>query len=345
MEKQMNCVVKTAPGKGNLSYTTMPIPSIGPLDVLVKVKAAAICGTDIHIRDWNDWAEKRVTPPTIIGHEFAGEIVAMGELVTHVKIGDIVSAETHIACKNCELCHNGYQHVCYNTKTIGAHRNGCFAEYIAFPAENAFVCDPKLPIEIASLMEPLGAAVHAALMFPVAGKTVVVSGCGPIGLMAVAICKLVGAAKIIAVEPNAARGRMASDLGAHVIVNPMETDVVKTVQQLSGGHGADIILEFSGNVPAIKAVFLYVKPEGKIAALGLPNGEVALNMAEFVYRGITLKGIAGRKMYQTWEDMKGLLAAGLDISKVVTHVLPLTEYEKGLDLMARGECSKCILIP
>ena len=341
----MKCVVKEKSGPGNLKLTTRPVPKIGDYDILVKVLATAVCGTDVHIQDWNDWAAKRLVPPTIIGHEFAGEAIKIGKNVTNVKVGDIVSAETHIVCNSCDLCRNGNKHVCYNTSTIGVHRDGCFAEYIAFPAENAFVCDPSIPIEVLCMMEPLGAAVHAVMEFPVAAKTIAVAGCGPIGIMAIAVAKKVGAAKIIALEPNEKRAKLAIELGADIVVNPITDNPVEKIKSLTNGHGVDVALEFSGNISAIKAAIQYLKPEGKLAALGLPSKPIDFDLSEFVYRGLTLKGIAGRLMYQTWDQMKGLLESGLDISKVATHVLSLDEYEEGLRLMKTGECSKVILKP
>lgn len=344
MEK-MKCVVKKESGKGRLLLTEQPAPTVGASDILVKVLAAAVCGTDVHIEEWNDWAAKRLHPPVVIGHEFAGEVVAVGKNVTNIKVGDIVSAETHIVCNTCEICRNGHQHVCSDTKVIGVSRDGCFAQYISFPAENAFVCDQNLPVEVLSLMEPFGAAVHACMEFPIASKTVAVAGCGPIGVMAVAVARKIGAAKVIAVEPNEKRGALAKEMGADVIVNPIACDPVKTIKEMTDGKGVDVLLEISGNIPAIKAALLYLKPEGKIAALGLPSSPIDFDFSEFVYRGLTLKGIAGRKMYETWEQMKGLLANGLDLSKVVTHVLPLERYQEGLDLMRKGECCKTILKP
>jgi len=341
----MKCVVKEKTGPGNLKLTTRPIPEIEDYDILVKVLATAVCGTDVHIQEWNDWAAKRVAPPTIIGHEFAGEVVKTGKNVTTVNIGDIVSAETHIVCNSCDLCRSGKEHVCYNTRTIGVHRDGSFAEYIAFPAENAFICDPNIPIEVLSMMEPLGAAVHTVMEFPVTAKKVAVVGCGPIGVMGVAVAKKIGAAQIIAVEPNEKRAKLAAEMGANLVINPIVEDPVKKIKAITGGHGVDIVLEFSGNIPAIKAAIQYLKPEGKLAALGLPSKPLDFDFSEFVYKGITIKGIAGRLMYQTWEQMKGLIESGLDVSSVVTHTLSLDEYEEGLRMMKAGECCKAILKP
>ncbi|MDL2314594.1 L-threonine 3-dehydrogenase, partial [Desulfovibrio sp. OttesenSCG-928-C14] len=309
------------------------------------VLAAAVCGTDVHIQEWDPFAARRMTPPSIIGHEFAGEVMELGAGVSGFKKGDIVAGETHIVCHSCELCRNGEAHVCYNTKTFGLSRNGCFAQYAVIPAENAFICDPAVPVEVSSLMEPLGVAVHAALEFPLAGKDVAVAGCGPIGVMAVAVAKKTGAARVIALEPNKDRAALAVKMGADDVVNPIAEDPVEKVRALTGGRGADVVLEFSGNIQAIKAAISYLKPQGKMAAVGLPARPVEFDFSEFVYRGLTLRGIAGRRMFQTWEQMAGLLRAGLDVSPVVTHVLPLAEFEEGLRLMKAGEGSKIILKP
>lgn len=344
MTKMMKCVVKEKPEVGAIVLTERPVPAYGVNDILVKVKAAAVCGTDVHIMDWNAWSQKRITPPTIIGHEFAGEVVAVGSNVSTIKIGDLVSAETHVVCNSCVLCHNGHQHVCANTSTIGVHRDGCFAEYIAIPAENAVVYDPATPVEIVAIMEPFGVAVHAAMEFPVAGKIVMVNGCGPIGVMAVAVAKKCGAAKVFAVELNPQRAALALKMGADEVLNPTEVDVVKTIKEKTP-HGAEVVIEFTGNVGAIKTAIACMAPEGKMAAAGLPNGSVDFDFSEFVYSGKVIKGIAGRLMYKTWEDAKGLIAGGLDLSPIVTHTLPLEEYAEGLRLMKSGECCKAILIP
>lgn len=341
----MDCVVKTAPGAGNLELARRPVPVPGPRDVLVKVLATAVCGTDVHIQEWDPWAAKRVNPPSIIGHEFAGEVVKLGGEVGNVKLGDVVSAETHIICHTCELCRTGGEHVCYNTKTIGVSRDGSFAQYIAFPAENAFICDQAIPVEVSSIMEPLGAAVHGAMEFPLGGKDVAVVGCGPIGVMAIAIAKKLGAARVIALEPNVYRSALGVKMGADMLINPVAEDPVEAVKALTGGRGVDVVLEYSGSIPGVQAAIKYMKPEAKMAATGLPSRPVEFDFSEFVYRGLTLKGIAGRLMYDTWEQMAGLLRAGLDVSPVVTHILPLREYAEGLRMMKAGGGSKIILKP
>lgn len=340
----MNCIIKERPEAGALSYTTRPIPEYGANDILVRVKAAALCGTDVHILHWNEWSKARVNPPSIIGHEFCGEIVAMGDQVTSLHIGDLISAETHIVCNTCSLCHNGHAHVCKNTKTIGVSRDGCFAEYIAIPAVNAVVYDPSTPPEHIAIMEPFGVAVHAVCQFPVMGKSVLINGCGPIGIMAIAVAKKCGAAKIIAVEVNEKRCALAKEVGADVIINPMTDDVKKIVLEHTE-YGAEVVVEFTGNLRAIETAIACMAPEGKMAAAGLPEGSANFDFGEFVYSGKELKGIAGRLMYETWETAKGLLTGGLDLSPIVTHILPMAEYEKGFELMKSGDCCKVVLIP
>lgn len=342
--KTMKCVVKTAPGDGHLALETREIPQIGEINILVKVRAAAVCGTDIHIQRWNDWAAKRVKPPSIIGHEFAGEVIKVGSAVTAVKPGDIVSAETHIVCHGCEFCRTGKEHVCPNNKSIGVQRDGCFAEYIAIPEDVAFVCDPSLPVEVGSILEPFGVAVHAVMEFPVSGKSVAISGCGPIGLMGLLVAKKVGAARIIAIEPNASRAKMAMELGADAVIDPTEVDAVDAVREKSGGYGVDVALEFSGSISALRAASLFTKPGGALAVVGLPSKPLEFDIAEFAYKGITLKGIAGRKMYETWYQVRGFLDSGIDLSRIVTHKLPFEDYEKALRLMETGECCKCVLM-
>ena len=345
MNGMMKCVIKAAPGPGNLELVERAIPQVGPNDVLVKVHSLAVCGTDVHIMHWNEFASTRMTPPTVIGHEFSGEVVECGALVKQIKIGDAVSAETHIVCNTCDVCHNGNAHVCPHTSVIGLSRDGALAEYISIPASNAVVFEKFASWEELSLMEPYVAAVHAATQFSVAGKTVTIIGCGPIGAMGVGIAKKCGASNVIAIEPVAERGKMALLMGADSLIDPIKEDVAKAVPAANGGNKIDVVLDFSGNVGAIASSLSYIKPEGKIAVLGLSDKKLSFQLDEFVYRGITLKGIAGRRMYQDWETGKGLLAGGLDLSHIITHKLPMSEFQEGLRLMEHGECCKCVLIP
>ncbi len=343
--EMMKCVVKELPGDGHVVLTERPVPEVGDFDVLIRVKAVAICGTDVHIKHWDDYAQKRMNPPTILGHEYAGEVVKVGKGVTSVKIGDIVNSDSHLVCGTCDLCLNGHSDVCYNTIVIGVHRDGAFAEYICIPESAVNQCDASMPIEQLALMEPLGVAVHAAMEFPIAVKKVAVIGCGPIGCMGVAVAKTLGAAQIIAIELNEKRAEMALEMGASVIVNPVKEDTVARVKELSGGNGVDVVLDFSGNAGAIMTALDYVKPDGCIVAAGLGPNPVTLPWENFVTKGICIKGISGREIPRTWERMKGLFAAGLDISKVITHVMPLEDYEKGLELMETGQCGKVVLKP
>lgn len=341
----MKCVSKQKAGPGNLAWIDKPVPVIGEDEILIKVQAVAICGTDVHIKHWAPWAEARMNPPTVIGHEYAGEVVQLGAKVSNVKLGDTVTSDSHLVCGHCQLCRTGKGHVCPNTSIIGVSRDGAFAEYIAIPAEAAFICSPHIPPHISCLMEPLGAAIHTVMAFPLAAKNVVVTGCGPIGVMAVAAAKKIGAKSVIAVEPNEMRGDMALTMGADTVVNPIHEDPVAAVKQCTGGEGADVVLEFSGNPAGVKAAVTYVRSGGQMACLGLPNGSVTFDYTDFVGRGITMMGIAGRELYTTWYQMQGLLDSGLDVSPVITHRLPLADYEQGLSLMEAGKCGKVILIP
>lgn len=346
MTGTMHCVVKTTPGPGNLEYTTHPIPQIGPREILVKVKAAAICGTDVHIKHWNAWAENRMHPPVVIGHEFSGEVVEIGSEVKNVKVRDRVSSESHIACNTCELCREGHRHVCSNTSIIGVHQDGAFAEYIAIPEEIAFVYnDPSLPWEQLALMEPFGVAVHGMMEFPLMGRTVALIGAGPLGTMGILLAKHAGAAKIIVLEPNEERGKNALALGADVVINPIEEDPVAAVKKLTGGLGVHQAVDFSGSIAGLSAAVNYVRPEGWLVCVAIPSKPFTFDLAEFSYRGCSIKGIAGRKMFENWEDMRGLMMGGLDLAPIVSHHLPLSEFAQGLELMEQGKCCKCILLP
>lgn len=343
MKKTMKCVIKAAPKKGCLSFVERPIPRPGPNDVLIKVHAVAICGTDVHISEWAPFASDRMKPPCIIGHEFSGEVVERGKLVEGVEIGDHVSAETHLVCHMCEPCRNNDFHVCSHTKTIGLSRHGALAEYIVIPAENAVVFDKSVPWEILSLMEPYIAAVHAVTTFSVSGRSVAIIGCGPIGAMAVGVAKACGAANVIALEPNEMRLKKGGEMGADAMINPIGKNLAEAVRAVNGGKPVDIVIDFSGNVQAIGQALTYIRPAGKIVILGLSERNLDIRLDSFVYSGLTLQGIAGRRMYTDWETGKGLLKAGLSLAPIITHVLPMTEYERGIELMKTGQCCKCVL--
>ena len=346
MTGTMRAVVKTAAAPGNIELRTLPIPQIGPRDILVRVKAAAVCGTDVHIRHWNAWAQARMHPPVVIGHEFSGEVVETGSEVHTVNVGDRVSAESHIPCNHCQICHEGNRHVCPNTKCIGVHRDGCFAEYIAIPEEIAFVYnDPALPWEQLALMEPFGVSVHGMMDVPLATKSVVIIGAGPLGQMGILVARLAGAARIIVLEPNRERAETARALGADAVNDPTAEDPVAAVKRLTDGYGPHVVVDFSGSAAGLTAAMQYLRPEGQLTCVALPDQPISVSISDFGYRGCSIRGIAGRRIYENWEQMRGLLARGIDLSPIVSHVLPLDQFQRGLDMTERGQCAKCILIP
>ncbi len=345
MEGTMKVVIKEESKEGAV-IATKQIPKLGPNDILVKVMATSICGTDYHIYSWDAWSQKRIKTPRVMGHEFAGEVVELGQNVTRVKLGDIVSAETHVVCGKCELCVTGKAHICKDTKILGVDTDGSFGEYIAIPEENAWINDPSIPPEYLCVQEPLGNAVHTVLSGEIIGKSIAVVGCGPIGIMAVAVAKAVSASKVIAIEVNEYRLALAKKLGADVVINPMKEDVVKRVLEETEGMGVDVVAEMSGNAIAIRQALEYIKLGGRMSMLGIPTKDVEIDIASLVFKGIQIHGITGRRMYDTWYQVKGLLASGnLNIDTIITHKLPLEEYEKGMELMKSGDCGKVVLFP
>ncbi len=341
----MTCIVKDKPEIG-LSLAKKKIPSeLQSYEVLIKVNYTSVCGTDFHIYQYNDWAKKRLKLPFTAGHEFTGEIVKIGSEVTRVKIGDIVSAETHIICNKCEFCLRGEGHICENTKIIGVDTDGCFAEYVRIPAQNCFINSKNANPLYLSVQEPLGNAVHTITHFPIEGKDVVITGCGPIGLMGVNVAKAYKAKKIIAVEVNEYRLKLAKELGADVVINPLKEDVVARVLEETGGRGADVVGEFSGNKHAIEQAFKYVKAGGGLSLLGIPSKDIEIDLATYiVFKGLHIYGVVGRRIYGTWYQVKELIDNNmLDFDKIITHTFKLTEYQKAMDLMASGNCGKIVL--
>ncbi len=325
----------------------VPIPEIGPEEVLIRVRAASLCGTDVHIYQWDDWAKGRVKPPYVFGHEFSGEIVAVGEKVTRFQIGDHVSAESHIVCGICPQCRRGEGHVCQNTSIIGVDRAGCFAEYIAMPAENLWKNDPSLPFETASIMEPMGNAVHTTLAGPIAGKQVAVIGCGPIGLMAISVAQAAGAARVYAFDINPYRLQLAKQMGASAVINSAEEDPVEKIASLTDDSGVDVVLEMSGHPEAIRQGLRMVTLGGRVSLLGLPTEKVSLDIAnDLVFKGLTVQGIVGRRMYETWEQTAGFLHSGkVNLEPIITHRLPLEQFEEAFQLMISGKSGKVVLYP
>jgi len=343
----MRAIRKLEPGPG-AQFQMFPVPTIGPRDVLVQVKAASVCGTDYHIYSWDPWAAGRVKPPLTIGHELAGEVVAVGREVTACKVGDYVSAETHIVCNTCPRCQVGEYHLCENTKILGVDTDGVFAEYVAVPEQNIWVNDKDIPWELQSIQEPLGNAVHTAMAGDLTAQTVLVTGCGPIGMMSIPVAKMAGAEIVMAMDVNEFRLDLARKLGADVLINPTKEEPVEVVHRYTRGWGADVVLEMSGNATAINQSIKAARKGARVSMLGLPSRPIEIDMgADVIMRGITLQGIAGRKMWQTWVQIRSLYRAGLAerLRPLVTHQLPLEQVDVAMELMRTGTCGKAVLRP
>lgn len=324
----------------------VPVPAYGPDEVLVRVKASSICGTDVHIYKWDDWAARTVVTPNVFGHEFAGIVEAVGDRVTNVKVGDHVSGEGHVVCGVCKSCRTGNAHVCPHTRSFGITLPGCFGEYAVLRASNVIQNDPKLPFEIACLQDPLGNAVQTVLAGDIVGKSVAVVGVGPIGLMAIAVAKACGSGTIIAVDINPYRLEMAKTMGADVIVNSKEVNSVQAIREATNGEGAEVVLEMSGHPDAIRDALKAAAQAGRVSLLGIPSKEVAFDLAEdVIFKGLQLVGITGRRMYDTWYQLKGLLERGrIDLTPIITHRFTLDRYEEAFDLMSSGNCGKIVFI-
>jgi threonine 3-dehydrogenase len=343
---KMKAIVKNHRGEG-AELKLVDIPTIDENDVLIKVKATSICGTDVHIYTWDEWSASRVKPPYVFGHEFAGEVVQVGNNVTNVKVGDHVSSETHIVCGECPQCLTGNGHICKNTKIIGVDMDGCFAEYVALPSQNLWLNDKEMPFETASIQEPMGNAVHTVLSGDVVGRTVAIIGCGPIGLMAVGVAKAAGASQVIAFDLNDYRLELAQKMGATTIVNAKNEDPVETVMNLTDHNGVDVVCEMSGHPVAINQGFKMITNGGRMSILSLPVRPVEIDITnDIVFKGITVQGITGRKMFETWRQVSGLLRSNqIDVNPLITHTLPLEDFDKGFQLMIDGKCGKVVLIP
>ena len=343
----MRAVQKVGKGPG-AELREIDVPRPGPGEVLVKVKAASICGTDFHIYRWDEWSAHRIKPPLIMGHEFCGDIVEIGPGVQEdLRVGDYVSTETHVVCGQCYQCRTGQSHVCSNTKILGVDRDGCFAEYVVIPGRNAWRNSATLPADVASMQEPLGNAVHTALYYPLTAQTVAVMGCGPIGLCAVGIARAAGARKVWAADVNPYRLELARHMGAHRLIASDREDLAKVLREETDGLGVDILLEMSGHPAAIRAGLAGTRSGGKVVMLGLPSAPLEVDLGnEVVMRGLTVQGITGRRVWETWYQAKALLDSGvLDVRPLITHRLPLEEFELGMELMRRAECGKVVLYP
>jgi threonine 3-dehydrogenase len=324
------------------------IPELGPEDVLVKVKATALCGTDLHIYEWSTWAQNAgIEPPLIMGHEFSGEIVEVGDAVVDLIPGDYVAGETHIPCGKCYQCKNGQQHICGNLTLYGVHTNGCFAEYTKIPS----ICARKIPSsispEIGAVLEPLGTALRTSLEIKVSGKNVAVIGCGPIGLFVVACSRAMGAANIIATDVVNERLQLSEKVGADVSLNPAKGDITEEILKMTQGVGVDAFIDASGSVEAIKQGFKSLRKGGEVALIGLPSEPIELNLGpDIVFKEAKIIGIHGREMFRTWTKMENMLDKGLlNIDPIISHSKPLSEFEEAFELIKTGKGSKVILDP
>lgn len=338
----MKALVKSRAERG-LWIEDVPKPTIGINDVLIHVQLTGICGTDLHIFEWDDWAKKTIPVPLVIGHEFVGKIAEVGSNVTDFEPGMIVSGEGHVVCGRCRNCLAGRRHLCAQSKGVGVSRPGAFAEYVALPMTNIWRHNPVVPLEIAAIFDPFGNAVHTALQFPVLGEDVLITGAGPIGLMAAAVVRHAGARFVVISDLNPDRLKLAEKMGVTRAIDPRKTPLEQVQKELGMQEGFDVGLEMSGNPSAFRSMLANMSHGGKIAMLGIPNQEMCINWNEVIFNMLTIKGIYGREMYETWYKMTVMLESGLNIKPVITHQLKWQEYEKGFEAMRGGNCGKVIL--
>jgi len=325
----------------------LPEPTIGPNDVLIKIRNTAICGTDMHIFNWDPWAQRSIKVPMAVGHEYSGSIVAMGSEVRGFEIGDRVSGEGHITCGHCRNCRAGRRHLCRNTVGVGVDRQGCFAEYLSLPAVNAFRLPDSIGDDVASILDPFGNAVHTALTFDMVGEDVLITGAGPIGIMAVAVARFVGARHVVITDVNDYRLALAEQMGATRAVNVAAPDTAggldATMSSLGMQEGFDVGLEMSGNPLALGEMLRTMHHGGSIAMLGIPPEETAIDWTQVIFKGLNIKGIYGREMFETWYKMASLIQSGLDITPVITHHFGINDYSEGFETMGSGHSGKVIL--
>ncbi len=338
----MKALVKKYPQKG-LYFEDVPEPVTGANDVKIKIRKTAICGTDLHIYNWDEWSQKTIQTPRVIGHEYVGEIVEIGNNVDNCSIGDIVSGEGHIVCGKCRNCLAGNGHLCKETVGVGVNRDGAFAQYLVIPGVNVRKCEKDIPEEIYSIFDPLGNAVHTALSFELTGEDVLITGAGPIGIMAAAVCKHVGARRVVITDITDERLELAKKLGIQHAVNTKKEDLSKVMKSLSIKEGFDVGLEMSGSEIALNTMVDHMIPGGKIALLGLLKSDSKVDWSKIIFNGLIIKGIYGRQMHETWYKMAAMIQGGLDVSNIITHRLDITEYEKGFEAMNSGKSGKVIL--
>lgn len=332
--------LKAEPG---IWMTEVPKPELGHNDVMIKIRKTAICGTDVHIYNWDEWSQKTIPVPMVVGHEYIGEIVEIGQEVKGFKIGDRVSGEGHITCGHCRNCRGGRTHLCRNTIGVGVNRPGCFAQYLVLPAFNAFKIPDNIPDEIAAIFDPFGNAVHTALSFDLVGEDVLVSGAGPIGIMAAAVCRHVGARHVVITDINDYRLELAKKMGVTRAVNVGCENLKDVMKELGMQEGFDVALEVSGSPAAFHSMLDTMNHGGRIALLGIPSSEMAIDWSKVIFKGLFIKGIYGREMFETWYKMATLIQSGLDLSPIITHQFSIDDFQKGFDVMRSGQSGKVIL--
>ncbi|HSB21050.1 MAG TPA: L-threonine 3-dehydrogenase [Anaeromyxobacteraceae bacterium] len=338
----MKALVKARREPG-LWLEEVPAPDIGPNDVLVRVKKTGICGTDLHIYRWDEWSRRTIPVPMVVGHECAGEIHAVGSHVTGFQPGDRVSIEGHITCGYCRNCRAGRKHLCRNTSGLGVNRPGCFAELVAVPAANVFKLAADIPDEVAAFLDPLGNAVHTALSFDVVGEDVLVTGAGPIGLMAAAVVRQVGARFVVITDVNEYRLDLARKMGVSYAVNPKERPLADVMAHLGMTEGFDVGLEMSGAADGFRDLLAVMNNGGRVAILGIPSAPIAIDWTQVIFKGLVLKGIYGREVFETWYKMAALLQAGMNVTHVLTHRFPAARFHEAFEVMSSGSCGKVIL--
>jgi threonine 3-dehydrogenase len=338
----MKALVKAQRAPG-IELQNVPLPELGPNDVCVAVRKTAICGTDMHIYNWDAWAQKTIPVPMTVGHEYCGEIVAIGSEVNGFTVGDRVSGEGHITCGHCRNCRAGRRHLCRNTIGVGVNRPGCFAERLVIPAVNAFKLPETIDDDIAAILDPLGNAVHTALAFDVVGEDVLITGAGPIGVMAAAIVRFVGARHVVVTDVNEYRLELARKMGATLALNVSKDSIDAAMQRLGMTEGFDVGLEMSGNAQAFGEMLRTLHHGGSIALLGIPSEPIAIDWNQVIFKGLTLKGIYGRQMFETWYKMSSLLQSGLDVRPVITHHVAFSEFAQAFDIMRGGQCGKIVM--
>ena len=319
------------------------IPEPGHNDLLIKIRKTAICGTDVHIYNWDAWSQKTIPVPMITGHEYVGEVVAVGQEVAGFKPGDRVSGEGHITCGHCRNCRGGRTHLCRNAIGVGVNRQGCFAEYLVIPAVNAFKIPDNISDELAAIFDPFGNAVHTALSFDLVGEDVLITGAGPIGIMAAAICRHVGARHVVITDVNEYRLDLARKMGVTRAVNVSNTDLNTVMQELGMTEGFDVGLEMSGVPSAFRSMLATMNNGGHIAMLGIPSEDMAIDWNQVIFKGLFIKGIYGREMFETWYKMAALIQSGLDLTPIITHRFDIDDFQKGFDEMRSGHSGKVIL--